>query len=81
LGAEGETKIEENRAEEKRREEEEDGPTTIPAILRSATTFRATTGQPLAPYLVLLFISLHAERALCTFYKQENNHLVTMHVQ
>jgi hypothetical protein len=77
---------EENKVKKKNTEKKkEERPTTVQAILRSATAsstaFRATTGQPSAPYLVLLFISLHAERALCTFCKQENNHPVTMHVQ
>jgi len=68
----------------KNTEKKEERSTTIPAILWSATAnstaFRATTGQPSAPYLVLLFIFLHAERALCTFCKQENNYPVTVHV-
>jgi hypothetical protein len=79
---EGEDRNRGKQSKKKHSEEKEEKLTTVQAILRSATAsstaFRATTGQPSDPYLRLLFIVLHAERALCTFCKQENNYPVTV---
>jgi hypothetical protein len=71
------TETEENRVGKNKHKEKEEQLTTVQVILQSATAgstaLRATAGQPSSPYLLLLFIFLHAERALCTFCKQENN--------